>query len=107
VGNDAAAEGRMSVPGDALLHLTLLGEAALNADCAVFVANEEGQIVAVNDLLCDLLDLEREALLAKRLDDVVAPGSYEAIETRVASQPYLLGFFVPEVASHRRHRRRG
>ncbi len=95
----------MSVPSDVLLHLTLLGEAAMNADCAVFVANEEGQIVAANDLLCDVAGLDREALLAKPLNEVVAPGSYQAIETRVASQPYLLGFFVPEVASHRRRRR--
>jgi PAS domain S-box-containing protein len=85
--------------------MALLGEAALNADCAVFVANEEGRIVAVNDLLCEVTGLEREGLLAKRLDEVVAPGSYQAIQTRVASQPYLLGFFVPEVASHRRRRR--
>lgn len=95
----------MSVPSDTLLHMALLGEAALNADCAVFVANEEGQIVAVNDLLCEAAGLERAALLAKRLDEVVAPGSYQAIETRVASQPYLLGFYVPETASHRRRRR--
>jgi PAS domain-containing protein len=95
----------MNVPSETLLHMTLLGEAALNADCAFFVANEDGGIVAVNDLLCEVVGLEREALLAKRLDEVVAPGSYQAIETRVASQPYLLGFFVPEVASHRRRRR--
>lgn len=94
----------MSVSSEALLHMALLGEAALNADCAVFVANDEGQIVAVNDLLCEVAGLERPGILAKRLDEVVAPGSYQAIETRVASQPYLLGFYVPEAASHRRRR---
>ena len=36
----------MNVPSETLLHMTLLGEAALNADCAFFVANEDGRIVA-------------------------------------------------------------
>lgn len=96
----------MSVGSDDVLHLTLLGEAALNAECAVFVADEEGQIVAANDAMCEVAGLDRKALAAKRLDDVVPPGSYQAIATRVASLPYLLGFFMPQAGALRGRPRR-
>lgn len=53
-----------------------LGEAALNCDVAIFVADEDMHYVAVNDAACRLLGYKREELLQVRVTDIaIAPGA--------------------------------
>ena len=94
----------MTPDSEELLHLTLLGEAAVNADCLLFVADENGQIVASNDLLSEVTGLSRAELAKTRADRLELQGTEYRIETRVASQGYTLWIVVPEVSGHR-HRR--
>ena len=95
----------MTPDTDELLHLTLLGEAAKNADCIVYVANDEGQIVAMNDLLCEVTGLSRKQLAETQLDQLDLPGTDHRFTTRVASLPYTLGVVILDVSAHRRRRR--
>lgn len=121
----------MSSGPDDVLQLTLLGEAALNADCAVFLVSEEGEHVAANGAAVELLGYSRDelkrlpaqglgdgigAMLAggqgpaqvalRRKDGSTVAGEYRAIATRVASLPYVLAFFVPADPPRRRRMRR-
>ena len=113
----------MSSRPDDVLQLTLLGEAAQNADCPVFVVSEEGEHVAVNDAAADLLGYTRDELkrvtvqglgaspedgtvALRRKDGTTVEGEYRAITTRVASLPYVLAFFVPADPPRRRRARR-
>ena len=50
----------------------LLGEAIENGPAAVFVADEDGLYVAVNQAACILLGYSREELLALRVTDVAS-----------------------------------
>ncbi|MHB8470257.1 MAG: PAS domain S-box protein [Gaiellaceae bacterium] len=120
----------MSSRSDDVLQLTLFGEAAQNADCAVLVVTDEGQVVAVNDAATEFLGYTREELkqggahvLADGLDAILhgrtaalsvalrtkggalLPGELRAVKTRVASLPYLLAFFTPDEPQRRRRRR--
>ena len=113
----------MSARPDDVLQLTLLGEAAQNADCPVFVVSEEGEHVAVNDAAADLLGYTRDELkrvtvqalgasldggtvALRKKDGSTIEGEYRAIATRVASLPYVLSFFVPVDRPRRRRLRR-
>lgn len=121
----------MSSRPDDVLQLTLLGEAAQNADCPVFVVSEEGEHVAVNDSAVDLLGYTRDELrrltvqelgdgldatlagkqgrarvALRKKDGTTVAGEYRAIATRVASLPYMLAFFVPAGPPRRRRIRR-
>jgi len=53
-----------------LIQTTLLGEAVENGPAAVFVADDDGRYVAVNQAACILLGYSREELVAMRLSDV-------------------------------------
>ena len=53
-----------------LIQASLLGEAVENGPVAVFVADEHGQYVAVNQAACLLLGYTREELLGLRVTDV-------------------------------------
>jgi PAS domain S-box-containing protein len=53
-----------------LIQASLLGEAIENAPPAVFVADEHGKYVAVNQAACALLGYTREELLGLRVADV-------------------------------------
>lgn len=121
----------MSARPDDVLQLTLLGEAAQNADCPVFVVSEEGEHVAVNDAAAELLGYTRDELRGlavqelgdgidamllgrrgpatvtlRKKDGSTVEGEYRAIATRVASLPYVLAFFVPADPPRRRRLRR-
>ena len=53
-----------------LIQTSLLGEAVENGPVAVFVADEHGKYVAVNQAACLLLGYRREELLSLRVVDV-------------------------------------
>jgi PAS domain S-box-containing protein len=53
-----------------LVQKSLVGEAMETATVAVFVADENGNYLAVNAYACSLLGYEREELLLRRLADV-------------------------------------
>lgn len=121
----------MSSDPDDVLQQTLLGEAAQNADCAVFLVSEEGEHVAMNEAAAELLGYTRDELkrlpvqaigdgidamlvggqgpakvALRKKDGSTVAGEYRAIATRVASLPYVLAFFVPADPPRRRRLRR-
>ena len=53
-----------------LIQASLLGEAIENGPAAVFVADEHGKYVAVNQAACLMLGYTREELLGLRVADV-------------------------------------
>jgi PAS domain S-box-containing protein len=53
-----------------LIQTSLLGEAIEHGPTAVFVADEHGKYVAVNQAACSLLGYTREELLGLRVGDV-------------------------------------
>ncbi|MDX6475971.1 MAG: hypothetical protein QOH95_1482 [Gaiellaceae bacterium] len=53
-----------------LIQTSLLGEAIENGPLAVFVADEQGKYVAVNQAACLLLGYTRDELLSLRVVDV-------------------------------------
>jgi PAS domain S-box-containing protein len=55
---------------DPLIQTSLLGEAIEHAPVAVFVVDEQGEFVAVNQSACALLGYERGELLTLRVADV-------------------------------------
>jgi PAS domain S-box-containing protein len=57
-----------------LIQASLLGEAIDHAPVAVFVADEQGRYVAVNQAACVLLGYSREELLGLQVDDVAQYG---------------------------------
>jgi PAS domain S-box-containing protein len=54
-----------------LIQASLLGEAVEHGPAAVFVADEHGRYVAVNQAACKLVGYEREELLELRVTDLV------------------------------------
>jgi PAS domain S-box-containing protein len=56
-----------------LIQASLLGEAVEHGPAAVFVADERGRYVAVNQAACALVGYTREELLALRVIDLVEP----------------------------------
>jgi PAS domain S-box-containing protein len=56
-----------------LIQTSLLGEAIEHAPVAVFVADEQGRFVAVNQAACVLLGYDRSELLQLTVTDI-APG---------------------------------
>jgi PAS domain S-box-containing protein len=64
-----------------LIQTSLLGEAVDHGPAAVFVADEDGRYVAVNQAACALLGYTREELLELRVSDVADPaGKWEQME---------------------------
>jgi PAS domain S-box-containing protein len=61
---------RAAVGSDALIQMSLLGEAIDGAPVAVFVFEENGRHAAVNRYACRLLGYSREELLSMRLGDL-------------------------------------
>ena len=55
---------------DPLIQTSLLGEAIAHAPVAVFVADEQGGFVAVNQSACALVGYERGELLTMRVGDI-------------------------------------
>jgi PAS domain S-box-containing protein len=60
-----------SFTAQALVHGTLLGEAAARGRAAIFLCDDSLRYVAVNDSACELLGWSREELLQLRVEDVV------------------------------------
>lgn len=56
-----------------LIQASLLGEAVEHGPAAVFVADERGRYVAVNQAACKLVGYSREELLRLRVVDIVRP----------------------------------
>src|ERR671937_2919051 len=56
---------------DQLIQTSLLGEAAENASVGVFVADEDGRYIAVNQAGCTLLGYERDELLGLLVTDSI------------------------------------
>jgi PAS domain S-box-containing protein len=53
-----------------LIQASLLGEAVEHGPAAVFVADEKGRYIAVNQAACAMLGYTREELLSRRVTDV-------------------------------------
>jgi PAS domain S-box-containing protein len=60
----------MTGVSEPLIQASLLGDAIENGPTAVFVADERGKYVAVNQAACSMLGYSREALLGLRVTDV-------------------------------------
>ena len=62
-----------------LIQASLLGEAVEHGPAAVFVADENGRYVAVNQAACTLVGYPREELLRMRVQDIAddAAGKWE------------------------------
>lgn len=92
--------------------MSLLGEAVEHGPVAVFVYDERGQYVAVNEYACELLGYAREELLART---AVVPGDrseglvtvrrqdgaelalrFRARETKVAGMTFSVAVAWPE-----------
>jgi PAS domain S-box-containing protein len=56
-----------------LIQASLLGEAVEHGPAAVFVADEYGRYVAVNQAACKLVGYDREELLGLQVTDIVPP----------------------------------
>jgi PAS domain S-box-containing protein len=56
-----------------LIQASLLGEAVDHGPASVFVADEEGRYVAVNQAACTLLGYTREELLELCVSDIADP----------------------------------
>jgi PAS domain S-box-containing protein len=56
-----------------LIQASLLGEAVEHGPAAVFVADEHGRYVAVNQAACKLVGYTREELLGLGVTDIVPP----------------------------------
>jgi PAS domain S-box-containing protein len=54
-----------------LIQASLLGEAVEHGPAAVFVADEDGRFVAVNQAACTLVGYTREELLSMEVSDLV------------------------------------
>jgi PAS domain S-box-containing protein len=65
-----------------LIQASLLGEAVEHGPAAVFVADEDGRYVAVNQAACALVGYTREELLAMRVSDVATRGAEKWDEMR-------------------------
>jgi PAS domain S-box-containing protein len=64
-----------------LIQASILGEAVDHGPAAVFVADEEGGYVAVNQAACALLGYTREELLELRVSDIADPaGKWEEMQ---------------------------
>ena len=71
-----------------LIQASLLGEAVEHGPAAVFVADEDGRYVAVNQAACALVGYAREELLAMQVSDIVLTGAdkwTEMLQTRHVS----------------------
>jgi PAS domain S-box-containing protein len=68
----------MTSVAEPLIQASLLGEAIEHAPVAVFVADEYGRYVAVNQAACALLGYSREELLGLRVSDVARYREAEA-----------------------------
>ena len=55
---------------DALVQTPLIGEAVDRGPVAIFVFDEDGRYVAVNEYACGLLGYTRDELLARRIGDL-------------------------------------
>ena len=64
--------GQMGV-SEPLIQASLLGEAVEHGPAAVFVADEDGRYVAVNQAACALIGYTREELLTMRVADIADP----------------------------------
>jgi PAS domain-containing protein len=100
-----------AAPAD-LLQITLLGEALERGPVAVFVFDESGRYVAVNEYACELLGYSREELLARpaalpvdrsdgwitvqRRDGAELTLRFRARETKVAEMAFSVGVAWPE-----------
>ena len=57
-----------------LIQASLLGEAVEHGPAAVFVADENGRYVAVNQAACSLVGYDRDELLGMRVFDLLTAG---------------------------------
>jgi PAS domain S-box-containing protein len=60
-----------------ILHLTLLGEALMSGRSAVFVTDDDGRYLAVNDSATELLGYSREELAALNAHEVTVRSEEE------------------------------
>ena len=74
-----------------LVQASLIGEAIDRGPVAVFVTDETGRYVAVNQYACDLLGYTREELLEKRTQDITAGGDVAAHMAELAATRELAG----------------
>ena len=72
-----------SVESDAraLIHTALVGEAVEHGPIAVFVFDDEGRYLTVNEFACELLGYERSDLLSRCIGELTALPTEAAIES--------------------------
>jgi PAS domain S-box-containing protein len=69
-----------------LIQASLLGEAVEHGPAAVFVADENGRYVAVNQAACTLVGYSREELLSMRVADIAEDEDDKWAEMRRTGQ---------------------
>lgn len=72
----------------------LLGEAALNCDLAIFVADQDMRYVAANDCACRLVGYDREELLAMRVTDLAVAAGSDVLYTQMVEVGQAFGTTV-------------
>ena len=74
-----------------LIQASLLGEAVEHGPAAVFVADETGRYVAVNQAACSLVGYTRDELLAMSVADLLPPGASLERWQQIAGQRSISG----------------
>ena len=98
---------QMTGVSEPLIQASLLGEAVEHGPAAVFVADENGRYVAVNQAACALVGYSREELLSMRVADVADDaGKWEEMRqtghVTGYQHPRLQGRLADRVQVHRR-----
>src|SRR5437899_11825111 len=81
----------MTGVSEPLIQASLLGEAIENGPVAVFVADEDGQYVAVNQAACVMLGYTRKELLDLRVVDVARYAEADAEWTEMRKSGARVG----------------
>ena len=76
---------------DAVLHGTLLGDGMNNAEVGALLADERGQYIAANNLVCELTGYSRKQLTGFRAGQLAADAASRGIYEKLMSRTKMRG----------------